>query len=74
MNEKRFRRELGYTIRNLRKARELTQAELGRKLGLVQTSVANYENGERDFSITTLIRLEEELGNIWSVTKLKGLP
>jgi transcriptional regulator with XRE-family HTH domain len=73
MNEKRFRRELGYTIRNLRKARKLTQAELGRKLGVGQTSVANYENGKRDFSITTLVRLEEELGNIWSVTKLKGL-
>lgn len=56
------RREIGARIRTARMRHRLSQAALAARVGLTQSSLSHYENGKRDLSVTTLIRIAQELG------------
>jgi transcriptional regulator with XRE-family HTH domain len=49
-------------IATLRKERGLSQAALAEKLGVTQASIANYESGRREPSITMLRKIAAALG------------
>lgn len=53
---------LGARIMELRKFKGLSQAQLGKLMGLSQPALANYEKGQRDPPATFLISLCEEFG------------
>lgn len=54
LNDKRFLRALGLRIREQRKARQLTQADLARGCDLHRTFIGSVERGERNVSILNL--------------------
>jgi len=63
MNEKeRFLRDLGRRIAEARKREGLTQAQLGKALGVSQQVVADYENGSRHIPAWRLVRVADALG------------
>lgn len=53
--------DIGSCIRNFRQAREMTQEELGKKLGITKAMVSAYETGKRNPKISTLNRIAEAL-------------
>jgi transcriptional regulator with XRE-family HTH domain len=55
-------RALGKHIALLRKARQLTQAELARAIGVSQQAVFAYELGERRVSILLLAKMSKVFG------------
>jgi transcriptional regulator with XRE-family HTH domain len=59
--EKRFFKELGGRIAELRKAQNLTQQQLADELGLAQQVVASYEIGRRRVPVSTLPALARVL-------------
>ncbi len=61
INGKTFLKELGQRIVDLRKDAELTQNQLGKKIGVSQQIIASYENGQRNFPIVRLLDLAEVL-------------
>nr|WP_239033032.1 helix-turn-helix transcriptional regulator [Pseudoalteromonas luteoviolacea] len=44
-------------MRQLRKERKWTQEQLGKKLGVDQASISNYESGKTDMTCTQLFEL-----------------
>jgi transcriptional regulator with XRE-family HTH domain len=72
LDDKHFLRLLGDRIRELRTARNLTQAQLGDKCELHRTFIGSVERGERNVSILNLriiarvlrVPLAEMLGNL----------
>ncbi|MFZ3229008.1 MAG: helix-turn-helix transcriptional regulator [Pseudobdellovibrio sp.] len=48
-------------IKFIREARKLTQNELGLATGLTQSTIANLENGKKDPSIQTLLKIANGL-------------
>lgn len=46
-------------LRELRKARHITQLQLAMELNLTQNTISRYENGEREPGITELIRFAD---------------
>ncbi|CAN5603986.1 hypothetical protein BH11CYA1_BH11CYA1_46860 [soil metagenome] len=50
------------SIANARKAKSLTQTELGRKLGLPQSYVSRLESGGLDIRLSTTIEIARYLG------------
>lgn len=61
-DEKRFFRELGSLIAELRKQQELTQEQLAELLGVSQQSVAAYEVGRLRVAVSMLPKLARTLG------------
>lgn len=59
---KDLRKGLGVQIRNLRKAKELTQEELGEKADLSYKYVGELERGQVNVSIDSLVRIADALG------------
>lgn len=57
-----FFKTFGQRITDMRKARGLTQAQLGEMLGLDQTAVASYEIGRRRVPLSLLAPLAGALG------------
>lgn len=53
---------LGKRICLLRKARQMTQAELARAIGVSQQCVFSWELGDRRVSVLALVRLAETFG------------
>lgn len=53
---------LGAHVAGLRKAREMTQAELAHAIGVSQQAVFAYELGERRISVLILIKIAREFG------------
>lgn len=49
----------GDTLRGLRKNRSLSQASLASLLGLAQTTVSGYENGDRTPDLDTLCNIAD---------------
>ncbi|MBQ4852655.1 helix-turn-helix transcriptional regulator [Pseudoalteromonas sp. MMG012] len=45
------------SIRQMRQERKWTQEELGRKLGVDQASISNYESGKTEMTCTQLFEL-----------------
>lgn len=70
--EKRFFKELGGRIAQLRKAQNLTQQQLADELGVAQQVVASYEIGRRRVPVSTLPALARVLGV--SIEALIGEP
>ena len=52
---------LSERIKYMRQRRELTQAELAKSAGLSQSTVAQIENGDKDPSFSTLLKIAEAL-------------
>ncbi len=44
-------------IRDLREDKDLTQTELGKRIGMSQTGYSKYETGENDIPTNVLIKL-----------------
>lgn len=56
-----FRRTLGNRIRRWRLRGRMSQAQLAEATGVTQARLSHYENGKRDVSVSTLVRIAEEL-------------
>lgn len=54
--------EIIATIRNHRKSLGITLAELSETVDIRPTTICDIENGKRNPSLTTLLRLTEALG------------
>lgn len=54
--------DLGTRVRQLRIANDLTQKQLGERVGLSETQVRAIENGRRNTSINTCIELADLFG------------
>jgi transcriptional regulator with XRE-family HTH domain len=61
LDDRRFLRELGSRIRERRRVRRLTQAELGARCELHRTFIGSVERGERNLSVLNLRRLAKVL-------------
>lgn len=55
-------REIGLKIKHLRKARKLSQEELGEKVQIARSTISNYEIGRRSPHLKDLQRLAEAFG------------
>ena len=66
------RNSIGENIRKARKAAGMTQEELGKKIGISQQAVGNYESGRRKPKIKTLLRLSNGL-NVSVAELLAGI-
>lgn len=62
VRQKKYALLLGSQIRTIRKARNLTQAELAFRSGLSSTYVGDVERGEETISIKNILFLAEALG------------
>ncbi len=55
--------EIGRQVRQARKSRKITQAELGKALGMSRTTIGQIESGTvQDIGVRKIIRLLEYLG------------
>jgi len=61
LNDKKFLQKIGDRIRDLRSARQLTQAELADKCGLHRTFIGSVERGERNVAILSLRKIAKAL-------------
>ncbi|MBO0953233.1 helix-turn-helix domain-containing protein [Fibrella forsythiae] len=57
MTEQNVKQQVATLIRETRKARGLTQKELGEKLGVAKNTVTEYERGEQNLTIDTLDKI-----------------
>lgn len=53
---------VGQQIRNVRKAKGLTQKELGAKLGVADSVITNYESGKQNLTLDTIQKIADVLG------------
>lgn len=70
--EKSFYATLGRRIAERRKAQDITQVELAKRLGIAQQTMAHYEGGVSRIAVETLSQLATALNT--SVEDLIGLP
>lgn len=61
-NDTEFFQLFGKRMAELRKARGLTQAELGEQIGVNQTAIGSYEIGRRRIPLSQVAPLAEALG------------
>ena len=61
-NDEQFLKDLGERIRELRKARGMTQEELADTLGVTQALIASYETARRSIPLRKLVVLADALG------------
>jgi transcriptional regulator with XRE-family HTH domain len=54
LDDQRFLRDLGIRLRQRRRARNWTQAELARRCALHRTFIGSVERGERNLSLLNL--------------------
>ena len=64
MGEK-FTSRVGYLIRNFRIASDMTQKELADKCGLNESTIRNYELGNRYPDEATLLNIANNLGAVF---------
>lgn len=57
-----IKQRVGQQIREARKAKGLTQKELGEKLGVGEPTVNGYESGKQNLTIETLQKIANALG------------
>ena len=53
---------VGEKIREIRKSKNLSQKQLGERLGVSQAMIAQYENGDRNPKFETLLKIADALG------------
>ena len=56
------KQQVGQQIRDARKAKGMTQKEVGDKLGVSESAVNRYENGKVNASLDTLQKLVNVIG------------
>lgn len=61
LDDRKFLREVGFRIRELRLARRLTQAQLGKACDLHRTFIGAVERGERNLAVLNLRRIARAL-------------
>jgi transcriptional regulator with XRE-family HTH domain len=61
-DESAFFRQLGIRIAERRKAQDLTQAQLGERIGIAQQQIASFEIGRRRIPVSVLPVLAKTLG------------
>lgn len=67
--------KIGEKIRQERKKTNLSQKELGEKLGVSQAMIGQYENGKRQPKLETLGRIAAALGvDVWELYEDYELP
>lgn len=54
--------EIAYQILELRKKKNISQAQLAKKIGTKQSNVARMEAGQQNFSVDILGKIAEALG------------
>jgi ribosome-binding protein aMBF1 (putative translation factor) len=54
--------EIAYQILQLRKKKNISQAQLAKKIGTKQSNIARMESGQQNFSIDILEKIAEALG------------
>lgn len=54
--------KVGLQIREARKAKGLTQAELGEMLGVSKVTINRYETGKQNLTLDTLTKITSALG------------
>lgn len=65
-----IKQQVANLIREARKAKGLTQKELGERLGLSKNTVTEYEDGKQNLTIETLNKISNALdGSILIVLK-----
>ena len=57
-----FIASIAQSIQQQRRIQGLTQKQLAEKLGVSQAMVSQWENGEENFTVTTLVRISSALG------------
>ena len=60
-SEKQYRR-LCRLLARARKAKEMTQKELGERLGCTQSCIAKFERGQRPMNVLEFFRIAEIVG------------
>ena len=58
--------QIASIIQRRRKEKGYTQQELANKLGVSQTIISRWENGEENFTIATLVKISAALEIEWS--------
>ena len=53
---------IAVTVQQERRAQGLTQKEFAEKLGVSQSMISQWENGEENFTVATLVRISSALG------------
>ena len=56
------RSQVGQALRQIRLAKNLTQAEVAWAAGITQAALSNYENGKRDVPLPALITISRAMG------------
>lgn len=59
--EKGIKEQVGKLIRETRKAKGLTQKELGERIGVAESTLSRFENGEQNLTLETLARISDAL-------------
>jgi ribosome-binding protein aMBF1 (putative translation factor) len=54
--------EIAYQILQLRKKKNISQAQLAKKIGTKQSNIARMESGQQNFSVDILGKIAEALG------------
>ena len=57
-----FLAEFGATVRELRKGKNLSQEELALEIGMDLTSINEIENGRRNPTLRTIVKIANALG------------
>lgn len=65
MKSEKFYQIIGLRIRKQRRALDITQKQLGDRLGVVASFICEMEKGKKAISAHTLFLLEKEIGQIW---------
>jgi transcriptional regulator with XRE-family HTH domain len=68
----RLANDVAIKVIQYRVANRLSQAELARRLGMLQPNIARLESGEREPSLSTLSRLAQVLNQDFSVEVKRG--
>ena len=53
---------IAVSVQQERRAQGLTQKEFAEKLGVSQSMVSQWENGEENFTVATLVKISSALG------------
>lgn len=61
VTESNIKRHIGKLIRETRKAKGLTQKELGERIGVAESTLSRFENGDQNLTLETLGRISDAL-------------
>lgn len=62
LRDRQLNKKLSQILANARRIDGLSQIELARRLGVSQSQISKYENGDREISVAFLIIWSKEIG------------